>query len=50
MKNREALFSYKNSSGGSFVFLIIYIDDILLIVNVVPIPESMKKVLKGFFL
>ena len=40
---------YKKLSGSSVVFLVLYVDDILLIGNDIPMLESVKSSLSGTF-
>ena len=46
IKNKEEAYVYKKESGSSVVFLILYVDDILLIGNNIPMLESIKTSLK----
>ena len=48
-KNEEESCVYKKVSGSSVVFLILYVDDILLIGNNIPMLESVKTSLKNSF-
>jgi len=48
-KNEEESCVYKKVSGSSVVFLILYVDDILLIGNNIPMLESIKTSLKNSF-
>ena len=48
-KNEEEPCVYKKISGSALVFLILYVDDILLIGNDIPILESVKTLLKNSF-
>ena len=47
IKNEEEACVYKKASGSSVAFLILYVDDILLIVNDISMLESVKTSLKG---
>jgi hypothetical protein len=49
IKNEEESCVYKKVSGSSIVFLILYVDDILLIGNDVPMLEIVKTSLKNSF-
>ena len=49
IKNEEEACVYKKESGSSIVFLILYVDDILLIGNDIPMLESIKTSLKNSF-
>ena len=49
IKNEEEACVYKKESGSSVVFLILYVDDILLIRNNIPMLESVKTSLKNSF-
>ena len=49
IKNEEEACVYKKESGSSVVFLILYVDDILLIGNDIPMLESVKTSLKNSF-
>ena len=49
IKNEEEACVYKKVSGSSVVFLILYVDDILLIGNNIPMLESVKTSLKNSF-
>ena len=49
IKNEEDYCLYKKSSGSSVVFLILYVDDILLIGNDVSMLNSVKESLNGKF-
>ena len=42
IKNEEEVCVYKKESEGSVTFLILYVDDILLIGNNIPMLESVK--------
>ena len=42
IKNEEEPCVYKKVSGSKFVFLILYVDDILLVGNDIPMLESVK--------
>jgi len=49
IKNEEEACVYKKVSGSSVVFLILYVDDILLIGNNIPMLETVKTSLKNSF-
>ena len=49
-QNEEEACVYKKESGSSVTFLILYVDDLLLIVNDIPMLESVKTSLKIVFL
>ena len=49
IKNEEEACVYKKESESSVVFLILYVDDILLIGNNIPMLESVKTSLKNNF-
>ena len=49
IKNEEEACVYKKESGSSVVFLILYVDDILLIGNNIPMLESVNTSLKIVF-
>jgi hypothetical protein len=49
LQNEEEACVYKKESGSSIVFLILYVDEILLIVNDIPMLESIKTSLKNSF-
>nr|AAK52163.1 putative polyprotein [Oryza sativa Japonica Group] len=49
VKNEEEPCVYKKISGSTLVFLILYVDDILLIGNDIPMLESVKTSLKNSF-
>ena len=49
IKNKEEPCVYKKESGSSFAFLIMYVDDILLIGNDISMLESVKTSLKNSF-
>ena len=49
IKNEEEACVYKKVSGSSIVFLILYVDDILLIGNNIPMLETVKTSLKNSF-
>ena len=49
IKNEEEACVYKKESGSSVAFLILYVDDILLIGNNIPMLESVKTSLKNSF-
>ena len=46
IKNKEEACVYKKESGSYVAFLILYVDDILLIGNNIPMLESVKTSLK----
>ena len=48
-QNEEEACVYKKESGSSVAFLILYVDDILLIGNDIPMLESVKTSLKNSF-
>jgi hypothetical protein len=48
-QNEEEACVYKKESGSVVVFLILYVDDILLITNEIPMLESIKASLKKSF-
>jgi hypothetical protein len=48
-QNQEEACVYKKESGSAVVFLILYVDDILLIGNDIPMVESIKASLKKSF-
>jgi hypothetical protein len=48
-QNEEEACVYKKESGSAIVFLILYVDDILLIGNDIPMLESVKASLKKSF-
>jgi hypothetical protein len=50
IQSEEEPFVYKKASGCSVVFLILYVDDILLIGNDIPMLETSKTSLKNSFL
>nr|ABA97705.1 retrotransposon protein, putative, Ty1-copia subclass [Oryza sativa Japonica Group] len=50
VKNEEEPCVYKKISGSALVFLILYVDEILLIGNDIPMLESVKTSLKNSFL
>jgi hypothetical protein len=50
IKNVEEPCVYKKASGIAVVFLVLYVDDILLIVNDIPMLEAVKSSLKKSFL
>ena len=50
IKNEEEACVYKKESGSSIAFLILYVDEILLIGNNIPMLESVKTLLKNSFL
>jgi hypothetical protein len=49
IKNEEEPCVYKRANGSALVFLVIYVDDILLIGNDVPMLEAVKTSLKRVF-
>jgi hypothetical protein len=49
IKNPEEPCTYKNISGSTIVFLILYVDDILLIGNNIPMLEDVKSSLRKSF-
>ena len=49
IKNEEGACVYKKASGSSVAFLILYVDDILLIGNDIPMLNSIKTSLKNSF-
>ena len=49
LQNEEEACVYKNESRSSVIFLILYVDDILLIGNDIPMMESVKTSLKNSF-
>ena len=49
IKNEEEACVYKKESGSSVAFLILYVDDILLIGNYISMLESVKTSLKQMF-
>ena len=49
IKNEEEACIYKKESGSSVAFLILYVDDILLIGNNIPMLEFVKTSLKNSF-
>ena len=49
IKNEEEACVYKKESGSSVAFLILYVDDILMIGNDIPMLESIKTSLKNSF-
>ena len=50
IKSEEDAYLYKKLSGSSIVFLILYVDDILLIGNDISMLNSVKESLNGKFL
>src|SRR3954467_8158987 len=50
IKNEQEPCVYKKESGRALVFLILYVDDILLIGNDIPMLKSVKTSLKNSFL
>ena len=49
LKNEDEPCAYKKFSGNSIVFLVLYVDDILLIENDIPMLESVKEWLQNSF-
>jgi hypothetical protein len=49
MKNVEEPCVYKKVSGSAVVFLVLYVDDILLIRNDIPLLEAVKSSLRKSF-
>ena len=49
IKNEEEPCVYKKTSGSALVFLVLYVDDILLIGNNIPLLQSVKSSLKSSF-
>jgi hypothetical protein len=49
IKNEEEPCVYKRASGSTLVFLVLYVDDILLIGNDIPMLEVVKTLLKKSF-
>jgi hypothetical protein len=49
IKNEDEPCVYKKASGSALVFLVLYVDDILLIRNDIPMLEAVKTSLKGVF-
>ena len=49
MKNEDEPYVYKKVSRSAIVFLVLYVDDILLIVNDIPTLQSVKSWLGKFF-
>src|SRR3954463_1989883 len=49
IENEKKPFVFKKYSGSSIVFLILYVDDILLIGNDIPMLEAFKDSLKNSF-
>ena len=49
IKNEDDPCVYKRVSGSVVVFLVLYVDDILLIENNVPLLQEMKEWLSGKF-
>jgi hypothetical protein len=49
-QNKQEACVYKKEGGSVVVFLILYVDDILLIRNDIPMLESIKTSLKRVFL
>ena len=49
LRNEEESCVYKKVSGSSIVFLVLYVDDILLMGNDIPMLESVKEWLKSCF-
>ena len=50
IKNEDEPCVYKKVSGSAIVFLVLYVDDILLIGNDVPILQNVKSWLGNYFL
>jgi hypothetical protein len=48
-KNIEDPYGYKKVSGSTIVFLVLYVDDILLIENDIPMLEGDKSSLRKSF-
>jgi len=48
-QNKEEAYVYKKASGSALVFLILYVDDILLIGNDIPLMEDVKASLRKSF-
>jgi hypothetical protein len=49
IKNEEEPYVYKKASGSAIVFLVLYVDDILLIGNDIPMLEATKSSLGKSF-
>ena len=49
IKNKDESCVYKKTNGSAVVFLILYVDDILLIGNDIPIMQSIKTWLSNKF-
>ena len=49
IKNEEEPCVYKRVSGSKLMFLILYVDDILLVGNDIPMLESVKTSLRNSF-
>ena len=49
IKNEDEPCVYKKATGSALVFLVLYVDDILLIGNDIPMFEAVKTSLKEFF-
>ena len=49
IKNKDEPCVYKKISGSTVVFLILYVDDILLIKNDIPVTQSIKTWLSNKF-
>jgi hypothetical protein len=49
IKNEDETCVYKKASGSALVFLVLYVDDILLIGNDIPMFEAVKTSLKRSF-
>ena len=51
IKNKDELCVYKKTSGSTILFLVLYVDDILLIENDIPMMQSVKTwLLNKFFM
>jgi hypothetical protein len=50
IKNEDEPCVYKKASGSALVFLVLYVDDILLIGNDIPMLEAVKTLLRRSFL
>ena len=49
IKNEEEPCVYKKASGSALMFLVLYVDDILLIGNDIPMLEAIKTALRKSF-
>jgi hypothetical protein len=49
IKNVEEPYVYKKVSGSAIVFLVLYVDDLLLIRNNIPMIEAVKSSLRKSF-